>query len=105
MHRRLLIAGLVLVSGCASSSAPPQTSTRPAYVDKPSSALVFDLPVQEGRPGVFLARDDRQPGAFAGYEDLSATFFFIQSDDRPGDINEGWLYRRAVITRTGTSYR
>jgi hypothetical protein len=103
MRRMLLTAGIALIAGCASQPQPE--AARPAYIDNPSSALVFDLPVMQGQPSAFLARDDRRPGAFAGYEDLSSTYFFIQTDDRPGDINEGWLYRRAITTRTGVSYR
>lgn len=59
----------------------------------------------QGRQAVFLARDDRQPGAFVGYEDISTTSFMIQTDDRPGDYSEGWMYRRAMTVRTGVSYR
>ncbi|MFI5381331.1 MAG: hypothetical protein ACHRHE_18695 [Tepidisphaerales bacterium] len=100
----LLVAGVLLMAGCASRPAQPG-AVGPAYIDRPSSALVFDPPVMQGQPAVFLARDDRQPGAFVGYEDLSATYFFIQTDDRPGDTNEGWMYRRAITTRMGVSYR
>ena len=101
MHRTLLIAGFALMAGCASQPA----AVRPTYDDKPCSALVFDPPVMQGQPSAFLSREDRRPGAFVGYEDISTTSFFIQTDDRPGDINEGWLYRRAITTRTGVSYR
>ena len=100
MRRILLIAGITLLAGCASRPAD-----RPTYVDNPCSALAFDPPVMQGQPAVFLARDNRQPGAFVGYEDLSTTSFFIQTDDRPGDFNEGWMYRRAMTVRTGVSYR
>ncbi|MGA2498711.1 MAG: hypothetical protein ABSH20_13280 [Tepidisphaeraceae bacterium] len=104
MRPTLLVAGIVLMAGCASRPTE-RAAVRPAYVDNPSSALVFDPPVMQGRPAVFLARDDRQPGAFVGFEDLSTTSFFIQTDDRPGDFNENWMYRRAMTIRSGLSYR
>ena len=90
----LAASALFLIGGCASQ---PQPSTQPSVADQgppPSAiaqdssdeavaaALVFDPALIIGEPPVMLAREDRQPGAFVGYQEQTVTSFYIRIDDR-----------------------
>jgi len=52
-----------------------------------------------------LDRELREPGVFLGYEDLTATYFYIRSDDWQVGTNDGRTFRRAVAERVGVTYR
>ncbi|HEY7089575.1 MAG TPA: hypothetical protein VH518_15870 [Tepidisphaeraceae bacterium] len=117
-NRICLILTLLSVAGGCSSSQPPRKaaagSEEPvvvvlaSYEPARAGALVFDPPVISDQPPLDLARDDRNPGAFVGYESLTSTFFYVRTDDLQGDQfgRNGSLYqRRAVQVKTGVSYR
>jgi hypothetical protein len=100
------LAVVCLLGGCASK--PTATVERPIdpYVDSPSAAaLVFDAPIAQGQPRVTLYRDEREPAAFVGFEDLNATSFYVRTDDRPGLRPDAWIERRAISERIGVTYR
>src|SRR5437879_5201510 len=79
----LLFASIVLV-GCAShgptratsneigagdAAVPASASIAQATTDDAAAVLVFDTPLTIGEPPVALAREDRQAGAFVGYQE------------------------------------
>jgi hypothetical protein len=105
-----------LVVGCASQAARetrPNEQLTPAPaaqgVDEDgavAASLVFDPPLTIGEPPVVLAREDRQAGAFVGYQEQTVTSFWIQIDDRQtGDPRCDRYERRAIIVQTGATYR
>ena len=114
----LAVSALLLIGGCASQ---PQPSTQPSVADQgpPASAiaqdssdeavaaaLVFDPALIIGEPPVMLAREDRQPGAFVGYQEQTVTSFYIRIDDRQtGNRHNDRYERRAIIEQVGATYR
>lgn len=95
--------------GCASQpkpqAEPKAVAAAPVYGEASAGALVFDPPVIAGQPRPELARQDRIPGAFVGYESITATYFWVRVDDRmDSDFNDRYE-RRAISTRVGVSYR
>ena len=107
--RVLMIAGIALagVAGCAHRPKEPVTPAagKPIYEDAPSASLVFSAPVTQGEPPVMLAREPREPAVFLGYDELSITSYYIRTDDRQSDDYTDRHYRRAVIQKSGISYR
>jgi hypothetical protein len=104
MRSMLINTFLLVLVGCASQNASPPLAQR-QYADRPGAALAFDPPVLQGRAAAELPRDLLEPGAFVSYDDTSITYFNIRTDDRLGEGSDVWLYRRAVIERTGVSFR
>jgi hypothetical protein len=90
--RLWLLATVVLaLGGCASQ--PQAVSQRqqpvPRYAPATAGALALDPPVLAGSPRLDLSRDDRGPAAFAGFEDSSTTFYYLEVDDWYSDYNGG----------------
>ncbi|HVT90068.1 MAG TPA: hypothetical protein VHD56_14540 [Tepidisphaeraceae bacterium] len=109
MRRLAIIFMLACVGGCA-TSAHKQMAERPLpqYAPAAASALAFDPPVIAGQPVVDTSREGRATEAFAGYESLTETFFYLRTDDDQRDFfgNRDDLYeRRAISTKIGVSYR
>jgi hypothetical protein len=113
MRRGILIIAL-LAAGCSYESKPrPATAAEPmpvlaVYKAAPSSALVFDAPVAASQPPLDLSRDSRAPGAFVGYDQGIATFYYVRTDDRQFNGfggNQLQYERRAISTKVGVSYR
>jgi hypothetical protein len=94
----ILMSGL-LVCGCASQRQAPAPTTQavPSYEPSGASALIFE-PTSPAGPRIDLARRDRQPGAFGGYETLISTYFYLRVDDR--QRSDGDRYERRNITET-----
>jgi hypothetical protein len=66
---------------------------------------MFDPPISAGQPPIDLARDDRAPAAFAGYDSTTATYFYIRTDDRQTSDHGDRYERRAISEKVGVSYR
>ena len=108
----ILVMALV---GCASQPAgvAPAQQAR-SYSPASASALAFDPPVLAGTPRLDLSRDGRGPSAFAGFDNGSTTYFFLETDDWYSDsAGGGWhgrggnpddYQRRSVSTMFGISY-
>lgn len=47
-----------------------------------SAALAFDPPVTLVEPRLNLSRSARGEAAFAGFEDVTTTYFYVRTDDR-----------------------
>jgi len=107
----LAAAGLMGV-GCASQSAKPQaaesTAVLVSYSTSRAGALVFDPPVAQDQPKVELAREDRTPGVFMGYDETIATYHVVRFDDRQANdfgVNNDRFERRSISYRVGVNYR
>jgi hypothetical protein len=133
MRTALLVILAALISGCccgngsskpvpATQQATLEPATRPQLVEvteyesNASSVLVFDPPITRGAPRLDLARADRGPAAFVGYDEGVAEYFYRRVDDQQNYNNFGnWgagfgtddsNYNRRTVTETvGVRYR
>src|SRR4051812_5337162 len=115
----LILLGLAL-AGCASKPvAPPEpVAQRSEGVYERATvagALVYDPPVIANAPRIDLSREGRAPAAYAGYEDLITTYYYLYQNDYQmgyggGGGSAGWrnndrFERQAITQRVGVSYR
>lgn len=105
MRAACIILALGLVGGCASRHGSRANIDRRGYVDTPSASLAFSPPVAFGEPAIMLPRDERQPAVFIGFEDVSASYFYIRADDRMTNDGTDHYVRRSIIEKVGVSYR
>jgi hypothetical protein len=102
-----MLVGGAMIGGCAAQ--PERTAgTEPIYrqqTDGPALALVCDPPCTAGEPPLYLDRDARQPGAFAGYDQPTVTYSYLRVDDRYQPFGDGRYDRQAVTEREGVSTR
>lgn len=94
----------VLLAGCASQEPPvkPLVTSAPA---RASAALAFDPPITLSEPPIDLSRDVRGPAAFAGFEDSTTTYFYINTDDRQTTDQTDRFAREAYIAKVGATRR
>jgi hypothetical protein len=105
MREGLVVALLFISCGCAASHRPSPRAQKP-FTDEPAAAaLVFTPPIALYGPQVFLDRQARENGAFVGFEDLTATFSYIRTDDRQTTDGSDRTIRRSITERIGTTYR
>jgi hypothetical protein len=105
MIRRLLLTLALCATGCAASKQQAQAPA-PEFDSASASALAFDTPVQPEYPLLGLAREGREPQAFAGYQDSVMEFFAVWSDDhRSNDPWNASFDRESVSVKTGVRYR
>ena len=111
---RTLMISLALATtgvGCATKpepSKPAGAKTLPSrieYADHSAASLAFTPAVAIGEPPVVLAREGRQPSVFIGFDEISATAFYIRTDDRQSDDMSDRYQRRSVIEKVGVTYR
>src|SRR5215212_8524533 len=106
--------------GCASKPAPQPVAAVAQASDSVyeratvAGALLYDPPVVANAPPVDLSREGRGVSAYAGYEELTTTYYYLYQDDRQlhygGSGNSSWrnldrFERRAITQRVGVSYR
>jgi hypothetical protein len=106
---------LCLVVGCAAKPRAEKPARPPAAASEAqleqvvvASALVFDPPIAINEQPLDLARDPRQAAAVVGFDQLTTTFFYLQTDDKQrfDNFNTGGAFeRRAVSQRFGVSFR
>jgi hypothetical protein len=103
----MMILSALALGGCAVQSQPPVQAIVPAsYKPSGAGALCFDPPVLAGTPRMDLSRDDRQPGAFEGYQDSSTTLYYQSAiSDQRGGIDGDGFERYADSETYGASYR
>lgn len=105
----LLIIGLSVL-GCQSARQQKQVVLVDPPATQPSErlggALVFTPPVAQNQRELQLWREDRQRGAFAGYQETITEFSFQRTDDRQF-IRDGndFFMRRSVNGRQRVTYR
>lgn len=107
----------MLASGCATGSkkrlaakaelGPTTLPVQHRYERAKAGSLVFDPPVTQGQLPLRLAREDRNPDAFVGYDSVYTTYFYLRTDDRQhgGDFRNDRFDRRAISTKVGATYR
>jgi hypothetical protein len=104
-----ILAMASILGGCAAQSAPPQqarvVTPTAAQQDAPALALVLDPPVIRGLPPIDLARAERRVGAFGGYQNLTATYFSIQTIDQQASDWSNNYQRRTEMNQVGVNYR
>jgi hypothetical protein len=115
----ILLSALTTV-GCASKPAHPAATAAPElariYDDAVAAALVYDPPVVANSPRIEISREGRAPAAFAGFEEITTTFYYLRVDDRQLNyggggasggqhINNDRFERQAITERVGVSYR
>jgi len=99
-----LILALALIGGC--SGKKPQTLHKPhLYNDLASSSLAFSPPIAQNEPPILLPRDQRQPGVFIGFEEVTASYIYIRTDDRMTNDGTDHYVRRSIVEKIGVSYR
>jgi hypothetical protein len=99
--------------GCASRQAQPVAVDPPApiYDQAVAAALIFDPPVLADSPQIDFSREGRAQTAYAGFEELTTTFYYLRVDDRQlnyggsGQHNNDRFERQAITQRVGVSYR
>jgi hypothetical protein len=111
MRLGVVILG-ILVGGCASKPSqvvvtPPAA---PIYDDAVAAALVYSPPVTADGPRLDLSREGRDQAAFAGFEDVIQTFYYLRMDDYQASygrhsFNNDQFQREAITERVGVSYR
>lgn len=102
----ILIGGML--GGCAASSKQEAVAPVPVYEERVASALMFESPVVANGPGVQIDRAGRAPAAYAGFQDVIATYSYVRQDDsQDGYGNQRWdrFERRAISTRVSVTYR
>jgi hypothetical protein len=100
----------VLTVGCASKPTPPSVVAPPApdFDDAVAAALVYDPPDTTTAPRVEVSREGRNPTAYAGFEELTTTYYYLRIDDHQqnfGGIHNDRFERQAITQRVGVSYR
>ena len=105
MRSALWVLTLLLIGGCSGKTMPQTLHTPHLYSDAASSSLAFSPPIAQNEPPVILPRDQRQPGVFIGFDDVSASYFYIRTDDRMTNDGTDHYVRRAIIEKVGVSYR
>jgi hypothetical protein len=96
------------MAGCASHTTKPTTQPMASstnYAPVASAALVFDPPVIAGQPPLDLSRQERDPQAFVGFDQVRTDFYYVRFDDRQTNDFTDRFERRAISVRTGISQR
>jgi hypothetical protein len=75
------------------------------YEPSQASALVFTPAVAMDGPDLDLSRDEREPGAFVGYDDVEQSFVYVRTDDRQSSRGIGRFEREAITEKVGSSTR
>jgi hypothetical protein len=96
---------LVLIVGGCASKQQGRLSAQQGYDDASTASLVFTPPVALDDEPLELARDDRTPRAFVGYDEVSTSYFHIWTDDRQTNDGTDRYVRRSRIEKVGVSYR
>ncbi|SRR5260221_12683874 len=107
----LILVGFMMV-GCASKRSQPAASAAaaaPIYDDAVAAALVYDPPVVADSPRLDVSREGRSQTAYAGFEELTTTFYYLRIDDHQQSFGSGLHHdrfeRQAITQRVGVSYR
>jgi hypothetical protein len=104
-----ILVTLVLV-GCTSRHSSLPTSAQKLHEDDGAitASLVFDPPVVASEPPLTISRQGRAPAAYAGFEEIISTYYYLRVDDRQLDYNgrsHDRFERRAVTERVGVTHR
>src|SRR5687768_14109384 len=105
MMRICCVLVLVFMTiGCANKH-PGESRRAQRYEDISASSLVFTPPIAMGEEPLELARDDRTPRAFVGYDEVSTSYFQIWTEDRQRNAGPDGKVGGPPIERVGVGYR
>jgi hypothetical protein len=104
-----ILAVTLILGGCAAQSRPSQQTraVEPPMSQSgaPALALVLDPPAILGQPPIELARAERRSGAFGGFQNLTTTYFSIQTIDQQTSDWTDRYQRRTEMNQVGVNYR
>jgi hypothetical protein len=111
-----IFLGSILSLGCASTqSARPEAPSPVAQRVDDDGAVVASLllepPLVASEPKIEISRQGRAPQAYAGFEEIISTYYYLRVDDRQlnysnsGGRSHDRFEREAITTRVGVSYR
>jgi hypothetical protein len=108
-----ILLSCVFVLGCATKSAqrPEPAPALGQLADDGgaiTASLVFDPPLVASEPKIDISRAGRAPEAFAGFEEIITTYYYLRVDDRQLNYNgraHDRFEREAITTRVGVTYR
>jgi len=111
-----LFVGALSFIGCASPTPAPAPVAQ-AEDHAITASLTMDPAFLADDPPLDIRRDVRQAAAFAGFEDLVVTSYWLYQNDHQRDRTEGWrggltgsirgdrFDRQAVTQKSSVSYR
>jgi len=110
------LVGLGLAQvGCASTAKhaeaePPPPVAQPAsvYEGAVAASLVYGPAAPPYSGQIDLSREGRAPAAYAGFDDVITTYYYLYQDDRQlqcGGQSHDRFERQAITQRFGVSYR
>lgn len=103
--------------GCAAAPTPPPAPVAHADDHAIAASLIMDPSIVGEEPPVEIPRDLRQAAAFAGFEDLVITSYWLYQNDHQRDRVQGWrgglsggyrgdrFDRQAIIQKHSVTYR
>ena len=101
----LMFLLLSTAAGCATVPPPPSpTPVEVSYTEAPSSALVFDLPLARDMAHPELARADRQPAVFMGFDLPTVESYITATDNLSTDLGDFHI-QESVVVKSGTRLR
>jgi hypothetical protein len=101
----VMIGLMLLAGGCAARPARPMPPMADPWhsASLPAEALVFS---PGGVPeGAYLPRHVRESRAFVGYDELSTHYYHVRTIDRQTSDWTDRYERKAIIHRSGVSFR
>jgi hypothetical protein len=110
----LILFTCLAAPGCASKSGPQALANAPLaqasddYDHAIAASLVFEPPIVASQPKFEFSRAGRAPEAYAGFEEIISTYYYLRVDDRQLDYNgqsHDRFERRAITTRVGVVHR
>src|SRR4051812_40422466 len=99
-----LLLTATLFAGCTEKHLPTTMYQPHLYIGNASASLAFSPPVAIDEPAIVLPRDQRQLGAFVGFDDITTSYFYIRTDDRMTNDGTDHFVRRAIVEKVGVSY-
>src|SRR4051812_42267886 len=100
-----LLFTATLFAGCTDRHLPVTMHTPHLYGENASASLAFSPPIAQDQAPIMLPRDQRQPGAFVGFDDITTSYFYLRTDDRMTNDGTDPFLRRAIVEKVGVSYR
>lgn len=100
----LLVSICCLAAGCAPHTPPAPEAQPVAYEDRPSSALVFDLPMDRGMSHPELARANRGNVAFLGFDTQTTESYITATDTISTELGD-FHTNESFTIKSGTRIR
>jgi hypothetical protein len=106
MLRTLLITAIAAIAtGCATTKPQPVTYDARTAAPTVATALLFEPAPSLESSLLDLSREPRERGAFMGFEEQTASFYYLQVDDHQGSSGRDRYDRHDYVDRVGVTYR